>query len=74
EEFMGVDTSRYTLFFDEEQFARAKATYGGMGNGQQIIFELKTGIRDLQTGEESEFDTLIYTFRKDLSLDAHFGY
>ncbi|MBR6289960.1 MAG: CotH kinase family protein [Clostridia bacterium] len=74
EEFMGVDTSRYTLFFDEEQFARAKATYGGMGSGQKAIFELKTGIRDILTGEESEFETLVYTFKKDLSLDWKFGY
>jgi hypothetical protein len=74
EEFMGVDTSRYTLFFDEDEFARAQNDYQGMGDKGKAIFELKTGIRDILTGEESEFETLIYTFKKDLSLDWKFGY
>ncbi len=73
DEYMGIDTNRYILVFDEDQFNRAKDMYGGMGSGQQIIFEFDMKLRDIETGEESETATIIFTFTKDLSLNEKFG-
>ncbi len=73
DEYMGIDTSKYTLVFDDDQFSRAKDMYGGMGSGQEIIFEFDMKLRDIETGEESETATIIFTFHKDLSLNEQFG-
>ena len=72
-EQMHLDTDRYEMFFDEDEFEAAREEYHGLGDGQSIIFELKTGIRDLVTGEESTLVKVKYTFVKDLSLNDKFG-
>ena len=72
-DYMGVDLERYTLFFDEDELSRAREQYGGLGNGQEIIFVLKTGIRDLLTEEESTVAKIDYTFVKDLSLTEQYS-
>ena len=68
--YMGVDTERYQMFFDEDELARVRETYGGGGNGAKMIGVLKVGIRDVTNGEESTCENVIFTFRKDLSLTA----
>ncbi|MBQ7474694.1 MAG: CotH kinase family protein [Clostridia bacterium] len=72
-ETMNADTERYEMFFDEDEFEDAREQYHGLGNGQSIIFELKTGIRDKITGDESTLMKVKYTFTKDLSLNGRFG-
>ncbi|MBR6916451.1 MAG: S-layer homology domain-containing protein [Clostridia bacterium] len=72
-EQMHLDTDRYEMFFDEDEFEAAREEYHGLGDGQSIIFELKTGIRDLVTGDESTLVKVKYTFVKDLSLNDKFG-
>ncbi|MBR6915663.1 MAG: CotH kinase family protein [Clostridia bacterium] len=72
-EQMGLNTDRYEMFFDEDEFEAARESYQGLGGGQSTIFELKTGIRDLVTGEESTLMKVKYTFVKDLSLNDKFG-
>lgn len=75
-EYMGIDTTRYQMFFDEEEFTSFRdSTYGysGLGNGGKLIGVLHVGIRDVVTGEESTFEKVIFTFKKDLSLNAKFG-
>ncbi len=73
-DYLGIDTTRYRMFFDDAELARFRERdYGGLGSGQKTIGVLKVGIRDLVTGEESTVETVIFTFKKDLSLDAYFG-
>ena len=72
-EQMHLDTDRYEMFFDKDEFETAREEYHGLGDGQSIIFELKTGIRDLVTCEESTLVKVKYTFVKDLSLNDKFG-
>ncbi|MBR3991267.1 MAG: hypothetical protein IKI91_03945, partial [Clostridia bacterium] len=73
EEYMGLSLDKYTLIFDETEFEAAKNQFGGLGDGQSVIFELKTGFLDLETGERSTMAKVIYTFTKDLSLNEKFG-
>ena len=73
-DYLGIDTTRYQMFFDDAELAGFReGNYGGLGSGQKTIGVLKVGIRDLVTGEESTVETVIFTFKKDLSLDAYFG-
>ena len=70
-EYLGIDTTRYQMFFDDAELAYFREyNYGGLGNGQKTIGVLKVGIRDLVTGEESTVETVIFTFKKNLALDA----
>ncbi len=67
-----LDPDRYELFFDEAEFESAREQYHGLGNGQSIIFEFRTGMRDTETGEESTMVKVKFTFTKDLSLNEIF--
>ena len=69
---MNVDTERFILFFDEEELGRCREVYGREGDGYGATWEIKTGVRDLLTGDESSFETVIYDFNKDLSLNDKF--
>ena len=71
-EYMNVDTERFILFFDEEELGRCREVYGREGDGYGATWEIKTGVRDLLTGDESSFETVIYDFNKDLSLNDKF--
>ena len=73
EEKMKLDPEKYEAFFDEDEFEEARDQYHGLGNGQSTIFEFKTGIRDLETGDESTMVKVKFTFNKDLSLNEKFG-
>ena len=73
EECLKYDPAKYEVFFDDDEFEDAREQYHGLGNGQSIIFEFRTGVRDLETGEESTMVKVKYTFVKDLSLNEKFG-
>ena len=73
EDKLKLDPAKYEVFFDDGEFEDAREQYHGLGNGQSIIFEFRTGIRDLETGDESTMVKVKYTFVKDLSLNELFG-
>ncbi len=73
EDKLKLDPAKYEAFFDDGEFEDAREQYHGLGDGQSIIFEFRTGIRDLETGDESTMVKVKYTFVKDLSLNGKFG-
>lgn len=72
-EYLGIDTGRYQMFFDEDELEGVRNSYGGLGSGQKMIGVLSVGIRDVVTGEESTCERVIFTFMKDLKLNGKFG-
>ena len=71
-EYLGIDTDRYQFFVNEREFEGVRENYGGLGSGQKMIGVLHLGIRDLETGEESTVEEVIFTFKKDLRLTDQF--
>lgn len=53
EDQLGAEKGRYTIVFDEGEFAAMKQTFSGLGMGQGIIAEMHYTIKDKVTGEES---------------------
>ena len=72
-EYLGIDTERYQFFVNERELESVRNSYGGLGGGQKMIGVLHLGIRDLETGEESTSEEVIFTFKKDLRLNGKFG-
>ncbi|MBR3422996.1 MAG: CotH kinase family protein [Clostridia bacterium] len=72
-EYLGIDTERYQFFVNERELESVRNSYGGLGGGQKMIGVLHLGIRDLETGEESTSEEVIFTFKKDLKLNGKFG-
>ena len=71
-DYMGLDTERFQFVMNEGDLARVRASYQGLGNWGKMIGEIRMGIKDLETGDESTVERIIFTFRKDLSLTSYF--
>ena len=72
-EYMGLDTTKYQLVFDEEEFEGYKYDYGREGDGSGVCEKFTVRLCNVETGETSAVDRIIFNVTKNLSLNPKFG-